>query len=433
MRVGFVNTSSNQNFKPFRIDPLGSLYLLTILEQKFGDQLELSFTDVRGVREDCIIYHIPEKDVYLHYATTPEISEIARIVSQIRQLYPRALHLAGGPHTNIFPEQSLTIFDAICIGEGEEVIQQMIRDVLQGRLQKVYRETGKIDLNAYPFPLRKYLPKAAIIDKGLLTRKYYDLVGTSVLFSRGCPFNCHFCSNQYKYATRFRSPENMTAEIDYLKREYGVQALLLKDDQGIPVDQRIAKPALQALTRAEIKWRGQTRANGIHPDLIKMAKESGCVEIAVAIESVSQRALDIMNKKIDLAKAKEYLALVKQAGIETKLLLILGLPGEPRDIARQTIDFIREVQPSNVSLSILCPIPGSEIYNNPQKFGIKINPQVGFDKYLFAFGRFDGDEEAPHFFEYEKITPFGESLTMAEIHENHRQVQEFLRESGINF
>jgi hypothetical protein len=51
MRVGFVNTTGKQNFKPFRIDPLGSLYLLTILEMEFGDQLELSFTDVRGIKE----------------------------------------------------------------------------------------------------------------------------------------------------------------------------------------------------------------------------------------------------------------------------------------------------------------------------------------------------------------------------------------------
>jgi radical SAM superfamily enzyme YgiQ (UPF0313 family) len=433
MKVGFLNTSGKQNEKPFRIDPLGPLYLLTILEEEFGDRLSLSYTDLRGIDEDSMIYHIPELDVYLHYVTTPEIAEIQRIIAAVRRFYPDALHLAGGPHTNIFPEESLKTFDAICIGEGEEIIKQMIRDIFNKKLQKTYRQTETIDLNMYPFPVRKYLPKSAIVDVGMLSRKYYDLLGTTVLFSRGCPFNCHFCSNQYKGATRVRSPEWITKEIDYLKHEYRVQSLLLKDDQGIHTNRKIACSMLEAIGKANILWRGQSRANGIHPDTVRLAKETGCIEIAVAIESVSQRALDIMNKKIDLRKAKEYFKVLRQEGLDIKLLLILGLPGEPRNIAQQTIDFIEEVQPSNVSLSILCPIPGSEIWNNPQRFGMKINPDVPFDKYLFAFGRFDNDEKTPHFFEYEKITPFGEGMSMKEIIANHETVQTYLRERKINF
>lgn len=433
MKVGFVNTSGKQNEKPFRIDPLGSLYLLTILEEEFGDKLSLSYTDLRGVEEDCIVYHIPELDVYLYYVTSPEISEIKRIITSIRQFYPKAIHLAGGPHTNIFPEESLTVFDAICVGEGEEIIKQMIRDIFDNNLQKIYRQTNVIDLNAYPFPLRKYLPKSAIVDVGMLSRKHYDLIGSTVLFSRGCPFDCHFCSNQYKGATRVRSPEWITKEINYLKSEYQIQSLLLKDDQGIHTNKNVARRMLEAIGEADILWRGQSRANGVSADTVRLAKETGCVEIAVAIESVSQRALEIMNKKIDLVKAKEYFKVLRKEEIDIKLLLILGLPGEPQDIAQQTINFIEEVQPSNVSLSILCPIPGSEIWNNPKRFGMKINQDIPFEKYLFAFGRFDDDEKTPAFFEYEKNTPFGEGMSMDRIIENHETVQRYLREKDINF
>ncbi|MFA5140102.1 MAG: radical SAM protein [Elusimicrobiota bacterium] len=433
MRVGFVNTSSRQNCKPFRIDPLGSLYLLTILEQEFGDRLELSFTDLRGVREDALIYHIPEKDVYLHYVTTPEFSEIERIVADLRKVYPRAMHLAGGPHINIFPQESLRVFDAIGVGEGEEIIKAMIRDILSSTLKKVYEAKGHVDLNAYPFPLRKYLPKTAITDIGLLSKKEYQLPGTSVLFSRGCPFSCHFCSNQYRGPTRFRSPERIIEEIEYLKREYGIQALLLKDDQGIPVQKEIARAAIEAIAKTGVKWRAQSRANGVHTEIVRLAKAAGCTEVAVAVESVSQKSLDIMNKKIDLQKAKDYLQTLKREGLDVKLLLILGLPGEPRDIAQKTIEFIEETGPTCVSLSILCPIPGSEIYRNPSRFGMRINPEVSFDKYLFAFGRFDGDEHAPRFFEYEKETPFGEGMSMDEILANHAAVQGYLRDHAINF
>jgi len=433
MRVGFINTSGRQNEKPFRIDPLGSLYLLTILEEEFGGRLELGYTDLRGVNEDSMIYHIPERDVYLHYITTPEIAEIQRIVAEIRRVYPKALHIAGGPHANIFPEESLKTFDAICIGEGEEMIKRMISDIFDKKLQKIYRETATMDLNAYPFPLRKYLPKAAITDTGMLTRKHADLLGTSIMVSRGCPFNCHFCSNQYKGPTRLRSPELIGQEIEYLKREYQVQALLFKDDQAIHTSREISRGMLEAVGRTNILWRGQSRANGVHPDTVRLAKQTGCVEIAVAVESVSPRALKIMNKNIDLDKAKEYFKVLRQNEIEIKLLLILGLPGEPKDIAKQTIDFIEETQPSNVSLSILCPIPGSEIWNDPARFGMKIDTSVPFEKYMFAFGRFDGEEKTPHFFEYEQPGPFGEGMSMDEIMANHETVQTYLRERRINF
>jgi radical SAM superfamily enzyme YgiQ (UPF0313 family) len=433
MRVGFVNTSSKQNFKPFRIAPLGSLLLLTILEAEFGDALDLSYTDLRGVQEDSLIYHIPEKDIYLHYVTTPEFNEIQSTVMNLRRIYPNAKHIAGGPHCNIFPEQSAATFDAICIGEGEEVIKDIINDCMKRTLQKVYKQKNPVDLNAYPYPLRKYLPKPAVVDVGLLNRKHYDLPGTSVLFTRGCPFNCHYCSNQYRGAIRFRSPELIIEEIKYLKREYGVKAILIKDDNGIPVNKRQAIKNLKAIGKTGILWRAQTRANGIGTEVIKLARDSGCVEIAVAIESVWQKSLDIMNKKINLQKAKEYLKLIKSEGMDIKLLFILGLPGEPKDIAQRTIDFIHEVEATNVALCTLCPIPGSELYKNPDRFGILINPEVSFDKYLFSFGRFDEKEKAPRFFEYKKITPFGESLTMDEIMDNYAKVQEYLRENEINF
>lgn len=433
MRVGFINSSGRQNDKPFRIDPLGSLYLLTILERKFGDKLQLSFTDLRGVEPDSAIYHVPELDVYLHYVTTPEIAEIQRNVAAIRKAYPKGLHLAGGPHINIFKEEALAIFDAIGMGEGEEMVQQMVQDILDGKLKKVYNETRQFDLDLYPYPQRKFLPKAAIVDYGLLTRKHADVLGTSLLVSRGCPFNCHFCSNQYKGMPRVRAPRLIEEEIEYLKRDYGIGALLFKDDQAIHTDKELSRRVLEAVGRTNVLWRGQSRANGIHPETVKLAKQSGCVEMAVAIESVSPAALKIMNKNIDLGKAKEYFKALRANDIEIKLLLILGLPGEPKDIAQQTIDFIEETQPSNVSLSILCPIPGSEIWNNPARFGMKIDRSVPFEKYMFAFGRFEEGEKAPHFFEYEKVTPFGEGMSMDEIVANHEKVQAYLRDRKINF
>jgi len=432
MRVGFVIPIGKQNFSPCINPPSGVLYLMTILDKEFGRDLDLSLIDLRGISPKNAIFHVPEKDAYLYSVATLESNDAKEIVKEIREIYPKTKHIAGGPHIEIFPEESLSIYDAISIGEGEESIKRIIRDLFAGKLQRVYQQQEEIDLNAYPFASRKWLPKSAVAQKGRLIKEYKDLLGTSVLFSRGCPFRCHFCANLTHGRTRFRSPELILEELEYLKKEYDIEALAIKDDQSIPVDVAQAEPMLKAIAKAGLKWRGQSRANGVHPDMVKLAKESGCVEIAVGVESVSQRALEIVNKRIDLEEAKAYLKHLKQAGIDRRLLLIMGLPGEPDDIAEQIIKFIEENEPSSVLLSLFCPVPGSYVFKYPEKFGMKINKEIPYDSYTTAFGRFDANEKPVRIFEYEKITPFGKGKSMDKIINEYMMVQDFLRKGGYN-
>jgi anaerobic magnesium-protoporphyrin IX monomethyl ester cyclase len=433
MNSGFVITSGKHNYRPFRNQPLGVLYLLTILEQHFGERLGVSLIDLRGVSEEDAIYHVPQKDIYFYSVASIDFPETKNIVKKIREAYPKARHIAGGPHIEIFPEESLKCFDAISLGEGEESIKRIVEDVFKSDLKRIYRQQEAIDLNAYPYASRKYLPKPAVVEKGMLGGEYMDLPGTAVLFSRGCPFKCHFCSNLTFGPTRFRSPELIIQEIEYLKSEYGIRALALKDDNSIPIIDKVARPVLEAIAKTGVKWRGQSRANGVSPEMVKLAKESGCIEIAVGLESASQTALDAINKRINLDLAKKYLQVLKEVGIERRMLIILGLPGEPDDIAQRTIDFIKETEPSSVLLSLLCPLPGSEIFKNPQKFGIKIDTTIPFDKYFTVFGRFSEDEKPTPIFEYEEMTPFGKGRKMDKIIDDYMMVQKFLRENKLNF
>lgn len=433
MRASFVVCSGEQNFQPFRNQPLGSLYLLSVLEEAFGKNLDLSLIDLRSIKKESAIYHIPERDIYFYSLASIEAPEAEGLVKKIREIYPSAKHIAGGPHINAFPVECSALFDSIALGEGEESIKRMVKDVESRKLKKVYKQEESININNYPIPSRKYLPKSAVVDKGLIGGEFSELPGTAVLFSRGCPYNCYFCTNGImRGPLRFRSSELIKEEITYLKREYGVKSLAIKDDQSIPGNVKIAKPVLEAIAAMDVKWKGQSRANGIHPDMAKLAKESGCHELGIGIESASQEVLNIINKKIDLFKAQEYLSVLKSVGIGRRLHFILGLPGEPKDIAQKTIDFIKESEPSSVLLSLLCPSPGSELYNHPEKFGIKFYPGITFDKFFTVFGRFDGNEKPQSVFEYEKQTPFGESRSMDQIIDDYQKIQTFLREHNLN-
>jgi len=432
LHIGFVLPPDNLNFTPFRNQPLTPLYLFTILEEKFGDKLDLSIIDLRGVRPENIQYYLPEKDVYFYTAMTPEYSDICEVKGLANSIYPKALHIAGGTHVNLFPDKSLQVFDSIVLGEGEEIVVQIIKDVLNRDLKHIYKNAKLIDLNSYPYPLRKYLNLRAIVDKGLLRGSNISSYGTNVLFSRGCSFQCKFCANLNYGPVRYRAPKLVEQEIEYLKKEYGVTVLALKDDNAIPLNKKIAKSFLESIGNTNVKWRGQSRANGISEDIVKIAAEAGCSDLGIGIESVSTKVLKIINKKIDLGKAKEYIEILKKHGIGTRLHFILGLPGEPNDIASRTLDFINEADPKSVILTVFTPLPGSEIFNSPKKFGIKnINPN--WRGYQLAFGRFDENEKPKMMFEYESMTPWGQAISNEKILENYSELQAILRERKLIF
>lgn len=430
LKIGFVHPTNKHNYDRFRNQPLVELYLLTIIEKHFQEKVELSLIDLRGIEDKYIFHHIPERDVYLYSISTPDFPEFYNILINLRSLYPNAKHVAGGPHINIFPEQCKMLFDAIVIGEGEESIIKVVDDILNLRLEPVYTQYGHVDLNSYPYPERKYLPKTTIVSTGILPGENFNLLASEVIFSRGCPGNCYFCANKKLNfgPVRYRSPELITEEIEYLKKEYGIKAIALRDDHSIPQNPKIAKPLLEAIGKTGIKWRGLTRANGINPDMVKLAWESGCTDIGIGIESASSNVLKLINKGINLDEAVKYIKLLNKTGIAVRLHFILGLPGEPDNIVKQTLDFIEETNPRSVLLSVLCPMPGSEMFEYPDKFGIEIDT-TDWEKYHVIFGRFDVKEYPDIVFHYKK----GKGLDKDKIIQNYVELQTILRDRKLVF
>lgn len=437
LKIGFIHPSNKYNYDRFRNPPLVELYLLTIIERHFQEKVGLSLIDLRGIEDKYIFYHIPEKDVYLYSISTPDFPEFYNILTNLRSLYPSAKHIAGGPHINIFPERCNTLFDAIVLGEGEESIIKVIGDILNLRLKPVYRQEQYIDLNLYPYPDRKYLPKTTIVGTGILPGENYNLLGTEAVFSRGCPGNCYFCANKKLTfgPVRFRSPELVTEEIEYLKREYGIKALMIRDDHAIPSNHNDAIRHLEAIRKISIKWRGLVRANSIldkNMDIVELLKESGCIGLGIGIESVSPRVLKLVNKGINLDRTIKFIKLLGDIGIGIRLNLIMGLPGEPDDIVKQTLKFIDETNPVSVMLSILCPMPGSEMFDNPDKFGIVIDT-TDWEKYHVIFGRFDPSELPKMVFHYKDDCPWGKGNNREKILQNYIELQTNLRDRKLIF
>jgi len=438
MKIGFIFPSSNYLYDPFRGDPHTHFQMLTVMEDRLGDSADLSLIDLRGIEGKFVHYRIPECDLYLHSVYTRDYNEQKEIVQTLKKRYPQAKHIAGGPHVIEYQKESLTVFDSIVLGDGEELIFDALKDLENSNLKKVYEQQGPIDIKDYPFPKRHFLPEATVARKNMMNiktkKEYDDLLGTTVIFSRGCPSNCHFCampnSRKYNPKMRFRGQKSIYDEIEYLKNNYNIEVISLLDEIGIPPIRKLAIPYLDAIKKADIVWRGQCRADGLTSEIIKLARESGCKALGLGVESASQRALDVVNKKININEAKKTISLLKENDIEARVYMIMGLPGEPLDIKNKTWEFIQETDPDLVILSIFTVRPGTMVFNNPEKFGIK-NIDTDWDKTMHMYGRYE--KETPRLtFEYEKETPWGPSLSNEEIVRNYLDLQEKMSEYGYS-
>lgn len=437
IELGFINPTSDYLFDPFKGDPHVHFHLLTIIESRLENQVNAKLIDLRGVKKEFTIKHIPECDLYLHSVYTLDWDEQTNLVKTLRERYPKAKHIAGGYHVNLFPDESKEIFDSVILGEGEELTIKALQDFQDFNLKKVYQQKEIIDLNSYPFPRRNYLPESSIARKGLLNsrhnKEYGELLSTTTVFSRGCPYKCAFCAvpqmRDYGPGIRFKKPEIIEAEIEYLKREYNIGGISMSDEICMPLNYQKAISHLEAIARTGIKWRGQCRVDGISSELAKLAKESGCVSMGMGVESVSQESLDLINKKINIEESKKAIRHLKENGIETRLYMIIGLPAEPEDIVEKTWSFIKETSPEMVYLSLFTVRPGTEIYDYPDKFGIEwINKD--WNKTMHMIGRYSN--EMPNLtFRYAEKTPWGKSFPKERIVENYIELQRRLKESNL--
>ncbi len=437
IKIGFILPSSYYLNDPFRGDPFTHLQLLTVLEDYFGDKVELCLPDLRGIKKEFALYHIPECDVYLHSIYTLDIKEQMNIVNMLRRQYPKAVHIAGGPHAGEFPDESLRMSDSLIIGEGERNIVKVIDDFSNNNPRKIYRDPKAVDINLYSYPRRKFLPKSVTARRKMMTLRnkpgFDKLVSTNVIFSRGCPYNCHFCAllttREGTPGIRFRDPKLIEDEIEYLKRDYGIEGIVLVDEIAIPLKRTAAIAELEAIGRTGIWWRGQCRVDGITPETAALARQSGCLALGMGVESVWQTSLDIINKRISVKRAKETISLLKANDIEARLYLIMGLPGEPENIADLTWDFIKETQPDLIHLSLFTIRPGTEVFRNPDKFGIR-NIETDWENTMHIHAL---DKNRPELtFNYREITPWGKGLTSDQIVNNYLDLLGRIKEAGLS-
>lgn len=278
---------------------------------------------------------------------TKSYSNALKIAQMVKEVDPSTIVVMGGVHPSACPMEVIEneYVDYVVKGEGEIAFCL----VLEGATETIVEAYPVEELDILPFPERPILNKNRI---GIVT-------------SRGCPFNCSFCSihNVWGKRWRARSPENVVEEIKSLN----VSSISFEDDNLTLSRERAERLFLLMEKECKVKW---NTPNGIYVntldwDLLKLMKSSGCYALSLAIESGDDFVRNqVIGKNLKREKIKEVVENCRDLGILTMGFFVIGMPLEDINSMQESLEFSKELMLDAINVSIATPYPNSQLYKN---------------------------------------------------------------------
>lgn len=378
-----VNARSAKSITKSRglVPPLGISYIAAVLEEHDYDvriidaaASGLSSNDLKRLLEK------EQADIVGVYAMTAMVHgalEVARFAKQAG-----SVTVMGGPHMAALPRETMSydFLDFGIYGEGEYPMLKLVRALENKRDYTrieglIYRKGKQVvinkpyivkDLDKLPFPARHLLPNERY--SCVIAKKRIQ----SVLTSRGCPYQCGFCSKlPSDTMPRTRNAKGIVDEIEECTNRYGAEEIMITDDTFTLKREHAVAVCREIIDRGlDISWQTPTRINHVDLELLKLMRKAGCKVIRYGVESGSDEILKIMRKGITVNQTRKAFNWTKQAGIETFAYFIIGYAGETARTMRQTIDFAKELNPNWVMFLLATPYPQTNLFELSVKEGL---------------------------------------------------------------
>ena len=322
---------------------------------------------------------------------TAQFSNVKKLSKILKRIKPSIKTFGGG--ASVEKGLEVGIIDYAVFGEGEETSKELMHALENNEpLDDIkgigYKKDGKIIKNqkrewiknldnlplpAYHlFPMWKYFKYGK---KGIYNFYTKRNPFISVATSRGCPYDCCFCSVRsiWEYSFRTRSPEHVLKELDLLVKKYGVKEIQFIDDNLTLVKDRAMK-IFQGIIdkRLDLSW---STPNGImvktlDEELIEKMAESGCYRVNLGIESGNQKVVDtIVRKPLNLDYCRKIIRILKKNKIKVTGFFVLGMIGETLRDMEDTIRFAKENPFDDVFFSIATPYPNTDFWDLAVKKG----------------------------------------------------------------
>jgi radical SAM superfamily enzyme YgiQ (UPF0313 family) len=355
-----------------------SLGLLTLGAYLRGHGAEVAMVDLTFARDTHPVVAALRRfapdvvGVHTKTMTHRRALEVARLARA-----QGAFCVAGGPDAATRPEPYLVGgYDAVVPGEGEATLAELARSVTSGQPAAsvrgvVTRSTdGIVHAGHRPF-LRDLdelpLPAWDLVDMDGYLRRWKARTGerrAAVLTSRGCPFDCSWCSKPtFGRTFRQQSVPRVLAELEALRNRYGVDYVRFCDDV-FGIQRTWLEQLLDGLIARDLGLRFEclARVDLLKPDLLERMRAAGLARVYVGVESGSQKMLDLMNRGTKLAQIERTAESLRAAKIRQFWFLMLGYPGESLEDIESTLALFRRFSPEEYSVSIAVPVPGTRFY-----------------------------------------------------------------------
>ncbi|MCK5600234.1 radical SAM protein, partial [Candidatus Pacearchaeota archaeon] len=404
-------------------EPFGLMSLATYIEDVLGDSVNVSILDLYALgcdkprhKGDMYVYGVNDENVIKTYLKTyspdfvgihcnftgycDDAYEIAAIVKRVLPEVPVTL---GGAHVTMEAKTVLKenpYIDYVVRGEGEITLKELICMLMNGKEAEPEKIDGlsyrKIDGTVVMNPERKLIPDINQLPtpdrKFVDMERYMELNNRALPFtkkkplgiimtSRGCPFNCIFCSTKMMWKRQWRalSAERVIEDIEYMVKNFGVREIIIYDDQFI-VDKkrvhRICDLIIEKKLNITLSLPAGTSAWLLDKALLRKMKKAGFYRLCFPIETGNENTIKFIRKNINLNEVLKKIRLANKLGFWTQGNFIIGFPYETREEIEETIRFAYNSGLDYVVFYIAKPYAGSEMYEIYKKEGLltKVGP-----------------------------------------------------------
>jgi len=360
--------------------------------------------------------------VGIHCSTGRMIKHAVKTAEVVRQTDPDLPIIWGGPHPTILPEQTLRhkLVDFVVVNEGDNSFLELVEALRRGRdVAEVagigYCVKGEVRLNE-PRPLINDLESLPLLPYDLVDISKYsslnvlNLPSVDLITSRGCPFNCGFCSTPFTSRRKWRSVsvDRMIEEIGSLWNNYGIRTFYFSDDNFMVDLQRVQRflDALKA-NSLPIFWGTQgvriDTINRMSSSFLDRLEDSGCMELSIGVESANPDILEMIDKRITVEDVLRANGKLVGRRFAIKYNMIIGFPGETMESVQNTVQLAIELYKSNPKcwfpFNIYTPLPGTPLFQKAVDHGFKVPDElegwsnlepVGWERW---YGHWMSDEE----------------------------------------
>lgn len=379
---------------------LGLLYLATYLQERTRHEVDLLDAYVERMSFDDVEAYIrkTQPDAVGIGAMTFTLIDALDAARRVKAVDPSIPVVLGGPHTALFPRESVDLpcIDYVIMGEGEVPLAQLL-----DRLEEIGRVRGASwrgddglplggksatddlpavlekltttmkhryffqDLDTLPLPKRELGP----------FKKYSTVVSrrpptTIMVSSRGCPYSCSFCYTAGGKKYRERTPADVVAEMKACI-DIGIHEFLFFDETFTINKERIYAICDAVIESGiDVSWDVRARVDCVDADLLKKMRRAGCGRVQYGIESGTQRVMDILNKGTTLEQARNAIKWTKAAGMSTYADFMIGAPGETRAEIMETLRFAESLKLDYLHFSVTMPLPNTVLHRMGIRQGI---------------------------------------------------------------